>query len=63
MQINADSSFNNRLRPRMRFTKRMNISPNSPNSNYMKSQIDLTYPVYKFGKNLELNNHIIKHNS
>jgi hypothetical protein len=51
MQINADSSFNNRLIPRMRFTKRMNISPNSPNSNYMKSLIDLTYPD-KPGRNL-----------
>jgi len=44
MNIKADSSFNNRLRPGLKFNKRMNISPNSHNSNYMKSFIDLSFP-------------------
>jgi len=41
----------------------MDISPNSPNSNYMKSQIDLSYPEQKLGRNLGLSNLITKHNS
>jgi hypothetical protein len=44
MNIKADSTYNNRLKHGFKFNKRMNISSNSPNSNYMKSFIDLSFP-------------------
>jgi hypothetical protein len=49
MQINYDSSLNDKLVNKHKHNKRMQID--SPNREYMKSSIDLSFPdVYKNGR-------------